>query len=266
MKISELLPLSLIAVFFSLVLFSFFLNYLSALYSDVNLFKIDLVKKRKDKTKVKKLIFILKNGNLLFTIVCFLQVFINIIASDIFMGVVSEILKERELARYRPAFLIGLSLFIALFTEIFVRYLVNRPTSREGVFNNFFLDFVYLLIRRFYYLLRPIVKPKKKIFANSEQDIIRFINNLTTENILEKKEAQLVQSAFRFDELKVNSIITPWKKVISLNKDMSYEEVQAVHSRHFFTRYPVINKKKEVVGIFNMEVFYWRVIKNKKAS
>jgi hypothetical protein len=103
---------------------------------------------------------------------------------------------------------LGISLLIALFTEILVRYLVNRPGNRKNVFNIFFIDFTYLIIRPFYFL-RIIVKPKKKIFVNSEQDIIRFINNLTTENILELGEAKLVQSAFNFDELEVSKISTP---------------------------------------------------------
>src|SRR5215212_5351419 len=46
---------------------------------------------------------------------------------------------------------------------------------------------------------------------------------------------------------------------------MSYSEIQNIHSQYFFTRYPVFNKKKEIVGIFNMEVFYWRLIKKKEA-
>ncbi|MEG7978401.1 MAG: CBS domain-containing protein [Mollicutes bacterium UO1] len=46
---------------------------------------------------------------------------------------------------------------------------------------------------------------------------------------------------------------------------MTYQKIQTIHSQHFFTRYPVINKKKEIVGIFNMEVFYWRLIKSKEA-
>jgi len=160
--------------------------------------------------------------------------------------------------------LISLSLFIALFIEIFARYLANRPGGRRMIFSSFFLGVTYSLIRSFYFL-QPIVKPRKKIFANSEQDIIRFVNNLTVENILEKNEAKLVQSAFNFDELKVNQIITPRKKVITINYDMSYSEIESIHSQHFFTRYPVVNKKKEIIGIFNIEVFYWRLIKNKGA-
>ncbi|MEG7978402.1 MAG: CNNM domain-containing protein [Mollicutes bacterium UO1] len=210
MKFNELLPLSFIILFFLLFGFSFFLNYLSALYCEVNLFKVDLVKKRKDKRRIKKIIFILKNGNLLFAIVCFCQVILNIFMSDIFVkNVVERFLQETDLSNYRSLFLLIFSLLIALFTEILVRYLAHQTSSRKTIFNNFFVDVTYLLIRPFYYILQPIVKPKKKIFANSEQDIIRFVNNLTTDNILEKNEAKLVQSAFKFDESKVTSIITP---------------------------------------------------------
>jgi CBS domain containing-hemolysin-like protein len=264
MEISEVLSFSLLVSFLFLLSFSAFLNYISALYSEVNLFKVDLVKKRKDEGRIKKLIFILKNGNLLFAIICFCQVFLNIFLSQIFMsGIGKPTLKAAGLNNYKWGILILLSLLIALVTEIFVRYLANQPSSRKMIFNNFFIDVTYSLIRPPYYFLRPIVKPKKKIFANSEQDIIRFVSNLTTDNILEKNEAKLVQSAFKFDESKVISIFTPWKKVIALKHDMTYSEIQNVHFQQFFTRYPVLNQKKEVVGIFNIEIFYWRLIKNK---
>jgi hypothetical protein len=86
MPINELLSFSLLTVFITLFGLSFFLNYLSALYSEVNLFKIDLVKKRKDKEQTKKLFFILKNGNLLFAVVCICQVFLNLFLSEIFVS------------------------------------------------------------------------------------------------------------------------------------------------------------------------------------
>src|SRR5205823_7454908 len=112
MKISEVFPpLSFVIIFFLLLGFSFFLNYLSALYSEVNLFKVDLVKKRKDKGKTKKLIFILKNGNLLFALICILQVFLNIFMSDLFMtNLGSPILSGMDKSNYRGLVLLGLSL------------------------------------------------------------------------------------------------------------------------------------------------------------
>src|SRR6266516_3534124 len=107
MKISELVShLSLIIVFFLLLGFSFF--------------NIDLIKKRKNKARIKKLIFILKNGNLLFAVICVCQVLLNIFMSDVFMTSIGKpVLKEFKKTHYRWAFLLGLGLSIALFTEIF---------------------------------------------------------------------------------------------------------------------------------------------------
>jgi CBS domain containing-hemolysin-like protein len=45
---------------------------------------------------------------------------------------------------------------------------------------------------------------------------------------------------------------------------MSYEEIQKIYLKYFFTRYPVINKKKELIGVFNIEKFYWSLIKDEK--
>jgi len=102
-----------------------------------------------------------------------------------------------------------LSLLVALITEIFARYLASRPGSQKKIFSNFFISITYSIVRIPYYFLRPIVRPRKKIFVNSEKDIIRFINNLTADNTLEEHEAKLIQSAFNFDESKVISVTTP---------------------------------------------------------
>ena len=134
------------------------------------------------------------------------------------------------------------------------RYLANRPRQKL-IFRPFFINITYLLIRPFYGPLKRVIKPKKKIFINSEKDIIRFTDNLTFDNVLEKKEALLVQSALKFDDEYIHTIITPWEKVVTLKYGMSSQETQNVHEREFFTRYPVLNKK-EVTGIFNIKVYY----------
>jgi hypothetical protein len=76
----ELIKIFPIILFFSLLTVSFLLNYVSALYSEADLFKIDLTKRRKTK-KIKKLLFVLKNGQLLSATISFSQVFINFFMS-----------------------------------------------------------------------------------------------------------------------------------------------------------------------------------------
>lgn len=44
---------------------------------------------------------------------------------------------------------------------------------------------------------------------------------------------------------------------------MSLNEIKKIHSRSFFTRYPVLDQKGKTIGTFNIEVFYWRLITKK---
>ena len=69
-----------------LIFFSFFLNFLSSLFSEVDLFKIDLTKNHN-----KKLAFVLRNNQLFFAIICFIQVPLNLFTSFLlFEGVEEE--------------------------------------------------------------------------------------------------------------------------------------------------------------------------------
>lgn len=88
---NELIKFFPITLFFVFLMVSFLLNYVSALYSEADLFKIDLTKRRKSK-KIKKLIFVLKNGQLLSATISFSQVFINFFMSLL----ATKMLKENK--------------------------------------------------------------------------------------------------------------------------------------------------------------------------
>jgi CBS domain containing-hemolysin-like protein len=196
-----------------LLFFVGFFNYISALYSDVDLFKIDLA--QQPKKKKKKIVFVAKNSYLLFVVICFLQV----IASFFFSDAVISIFDDLEILSRRLLLLFLTALVVAFLTEILVRYIATK--TKHLMFNEFLLGIAYAITRFFYPFLRKVIKPKKKIFTNSEKDIIRFMENLATENVLEANEAQLVKAAFNFDDLPVSMVFTPRKKVIFLTSTMS---------------------------------------------
>ena len=180
------------------------MNYVSALYSEADLFKIDLTKRRKTK-KIKKLLFVLKNGQLLSATISFSQVFINFFMSLL----AAKMLKENEQFLVKilgeVLFFFLISLFIALFTEIFVRFLTTKSFSKRMVLNHYFINIAYLISRLSFFQF--IIKPRKRIFVNSEKDVSLFVSNLAAEKILEKKEARLIKAALNFDEIKVRQIL-----------------------------------------------------------
>lgn len=247
------------------VLLSFCLNYLSSSYSEMDLFKLNLAQKQNPNSK--KLIFILKNNHLLFTIVCFFQVILNMLVSSIFIDNLkpyfSIIEKRTGMGKYSFLFLIAFS--IALFTELLARFLAVKKSNQKIISKPFFVNLTYLILRPFSFL-QIIIEPKKKLFSDSEEDIIRFFNNLLAEKVLEEKEVRLVQSALNFDELTIEHLIVHRSKVIFLEETMSIEEVEKIYAQNQFTRYPVLDKKKKLVGILSIKRLFLSSIEGKKGN
>src|SRR3954453_2429449 len=132
------MPFEKLTAFLSLIIFivllfaSFFLNYISSLYSEADLFKIDLTKERK-KSKFKRLIFVLKNGHLLFAVISFFQVILNMFISIMSVDRLDEVGMFSRLNKF--VFVLVIGLFVALLTEIFSRYLGTRQFSKKLVRN-----------------------------------------------------------------------------------------------------------------------------------
>ena len=261
MSNNELIKFLPIFLIFFLLITSSYLNYISALYSEADLFKVDLTKGRKTK-KMKKLLSVLKNGQLLSATISFWQVLLNLFMSFLITKIISENEKFlNEVWVGKKSLLFLASLIIVLFTEILVRLLATKTFSKRAITNYFLINIAYLLNRLSPFQL--IIKPRKRVFVNSEKDVSLFVSNLAAEAILEKKEANLIRAALNLDEMKVRQVLTKWEKVICLEKDISYKELQKAYLNHPFDRYPVINKKKKLVGTFSMKIFSRALIKNK---
>jgi CBS domain containing-hemolysin-like protein len=109
-------------------------------------------------------------------------------------------------------------------------------------------------------------KSKRKVITNSEKDIMRYIQNLTVDNILEMKEAQLVQAAFKFDDLLAREIMISRQQVICLTENMEYEELKNILLKYSFDCYPVLNKNQKVYGVFDCKLFYRNSLDNVNTS
>src|SRR5687767_11177507 len=129
---TKILPL---LISLSLLFFTAFFNYISSLYSSVDLFKLDVTGKNKTKNKrVKKLFFVLKNNYLLFVVICFFQVIISFFLSIMLNDFLGEFFEYHVYLNFS---LFGIAICIAFLTEVMVRYLADR--TKHLVLNNFFL-------------------------------------------------------------------------------------------------------------------------------
>lgn len=258
-----------------------FLNFISSLYSDVDISKVDLSLVNRKKKRVKKILYIIKNSYFLFIGICVILVFFHIILSriiidDLFRKFLLEDLSFSANKFWNKDFWwlpeMIVALFLASFTEILVRYLADRDFAKRRIFNPFLLDFTYVTTRIVSFPLKWMIK-EKRISNYKERDLIRLMSNLEAENILEPQEARLIRAAFRFDDEEVNKIFCPRRKVIFLLTSMNFKEIQNIYYKHHFTRYPVLTENKEIFGILNFKTLNlnmyekeddWKEFVNKK--
>ena len=70
-------------LFFLLLFFASFLSFISALYTAIDISKIDLSRISRKKRRIKKLIFVAKNNYFLFVGICFVLVIMHVTLSSI---------------------------------------------------------------------------------------------------------------------------------------------------------------------------------------
>ncbi|KLL04047.1 MAG: hymolysin-related protein [Mycoplasmataceae bacterium CE_OT135] len=242
--------ISIIASFtiaFFLLFLAGFLNFISSLYSDIDISKIDLSKVSRRKKKIKKLIYIIKNNYFLFVGTSVLSVILNVAISWILSR---QLLVDLDWSSWIVE--ISAILVVVFITEILVRYLAEREFAKRRMLNPFLLASAYLITRTVAWPLRWIIK-EKKLSPYREQDLVRLVSNLGAENLLEPQEVRLLRAAFNFDETAVEKHFKPRKKVILLSTTMTFKEIQQIYYKYHYTRYPVLSEERKIVGILNFK-------------
>lgn len=261
--------------FFALLLFAAFLSFVSALYTAIDISKIDLSRINRKKKRIKKLIFVAKNNYFLFVGICFMLVIMHVALSSIILNTFRRYFEwEKDIKTFYE---IIIAFFLALVLEIFIRFLADKEIAKKQITNLFFLDpahFITYLMRK---MLKWLIKPKKSFFYK-EEDLIRLMTNLEAENLLEPQEVRLLKAAFNFDEETVGKHFKPRKKIIFLSTEMNFKEVQSIYFKYRYTRYPVLSKVEKdpnIIGIFSFKTFnlkaknkdfYWLEFVNRKIN
>lgn len=215
---------------------------------------------KKEQKKMKKLIRVLKNIYLSSVVNCLIQASLNSVIWEILGQFLVNVSYQKK---WMATFTMGI--FFVIFNELLLRRWVERKVSKSLIINGFCLEVVFGITRLFAFL-KIFIRPKKNLFASSEKEVDRFVQNLTVERILEKKEARLVSKAMAFDEWQAQDFATEWERVIYLTTNLTFPEIQQIYRANFRSNYPVLNEKEELVGVFNYQVFNWIRFQEKFAA
>ena len=162
---------------------------------------------------------------------------------------------------------IVMSFIILIACEFLPKIIAKRNSERILLFFFYFLfffNYLFFFLTKLIMLIEKRFKNSKKTFT--ENELLELINIIESEGIIENSEKKLIESAINFDEKTIKEVLTPVKKVIYLTDNNSWLEIKMIFLVNMFTRMPVLNKNKEVVGIINIKDFLINMVIDEKTE
>jgi len=99
------------------------------------------------------------------------------------------------------------------------------------------------------------IKPAKHEQAYSEEELKIVMTQSYQGGEIDQTELEYMENVFSFDERVAKDIMVPRTEFVTLNKDMTYDEIVKVLDEHNYTRYPVTEDgdKDHIVGVVNVK-------------
>ncbi|HZG71653.1 MAG TPA: hemolysin family protein [Chondromyces sp.] len=90
--------------------------------------------------------------------------------------------------------------------------------------------------------------------AHSEEELRMILSESYESGEINQSEYKYVNRIFEFDERIAKEIMVPRTDMVSLSKDLSWEEVVAIVQNEKYTRYPIEgDDKDDIIGIVNIK-------------
>ncbi|SEL60620.1 hemolysin family protein [Paenibacillus sp. OK003] len=99
------------------------------------------------------------------------------------------------------------------------------------------------------------VKPAEHDQAYSEDEIKIIMNQSYEGDENNKTKLSYLENVFVFDERDAKDIMVPRTELVTLNQDMTYDDIIPILDEHNYSRYPVIEDgdKDRIVGVVNVK-------------
>ncbi|MCP1424663.1 CBS domain containing-hemolysin-like protein [Paenibacillus xylanexedens] len=99
------------------------------------------------------------------------------------------------------------------------------------------------------------VKPAKHDQAYSEDEIKIIMNQSYEGDENNKNKLSYLENVFVFDERDAKDIMVPRTELVTLDQDMTYDDIIPILDEHNYSRYPVIEDgdKDRIIGVVNVK-------------
>lgn len=123
-------------------------------------------------------------------------------------------------------------------------------------FGKIMYPFIWALNGTSRVLLRSFgVKPAGHEHAYSEEELRIIMTQSFQGGEINEQKLEYMENVFSFDERVTKDIMVPRTELVTLDKDMKYDEIVQVLDEHNYTRYPVTEDgdKDRIIGVVNVK-------------
>ncbi|MCH5324617.1 MAG: HlyC/CorC family transporter [Eubacterium sp.] len=164
-----------------------------------------------------------------------------------------------------------LTLLLLIFGEVLPKSIANDHSEGMSVGISGIitvLTYIFTPLSAFFLLLKKLASKlfggKKKEVTVTEQELIKIIDEIEDEGVLEEQESDLVKSALVFDETVVDEIITHRMDVLGVEVNDDIEKVRDIFMNCSFSRLPVYEGSLDkIIGFINQKDFFTAYIAKK---
>lgn len=261
---ARFIPL-LVALLFLVVLSGFFSSAETA-YSSLNIIRMRNYLEEKKKG-AKKAVYIAEKFDLTLTTILVGNNLVNIAATTIAAFIFTSTVLDPTLANVLTTVI--MTSIILVFGEIVPKSYSKEHAEKVALK---YSGLLYIMIKVLYPITWLFIKLKKKLLKHpefttpymTEDELESIIDVMENEGVIEKDDADLIQSAIALNERTVYDIMTPRVDVIAIEINDSIESIKQTFFEHQFSRIPVYKEDKDnMIGILSERDFFTAYIQSK---
>lgn len=113
-------------------------------------------------------------------------------------------------------------------------------------------------------LVNKVFKLDKKRPAMTEEEFSIIVDDITDEGVLAESEAEIIQNTIKFDDTKVEKVMTKAEDITSVCITDGLKSIKQIFVDSNYSRVPVFDEsRRDIIGILYRADFYEMLLKNK---
>ncbi len=255
------LPLASVILITLFLLSAFFSGSETALMA-VNHWKIHHMAKTDKRAQLVQ--DILKNPDKLIGTLLFCNNLVNVASSAIATAVCLSVFGQRGIAYATVGMTIGLLIFAEITPKTLASYYPEKFAFMSIKPIRVLIATCYPIVSVLTWITNKVLSAFKIARSTeelpfTEEEVETMLELGTKAGIIEPEQQEMLTGILKLDEITVKEIMVPFKKVVAINYDSSYNEVLEVIRQTNYSRYPVYKGEPgNIIGFMHVrDLLFW---------